>query len=405
MFSDYKSIRRTYTPPVTPIRGQKPRPISGSDGDVRVKLNFSPSGILQSFALPRPFRKRNKSKDRYSDSDVAGSMRPRELIELASFGVVELEPAERGVGHRFHLSNLKNPTWCDCCGDFIWGLYNSTDCLRCQNCHYTCHQRCQHLITLDCKGSGDMQTTDLSERLDNTLKSTTSNTAKERLSPLFFDNFDQDELSYRVERYNALHQSSEMVLQPDGETLHGCIRVHMNLTRPINVIAGTRPPSIYDILKEEDDGGRKTLTSFYLPRDTVKALHITSEFSAREVINALLKKFKVADNSHKFALYERTCPKGSLQAKLRRIQDMENPLMLALIDYDEDKHFVLQENETEDIVWEQFAIPELKNFLKILDLEEEEYVNQVKLKYKLLQERIQEEMNKFSPPTKNLETD
>lgn len=49
----------------------------------------------------------------------------------------------------------------------------------------------------------------------------------------------------------------------------------MNLTRPINVIAGTRPPSIYDILKEEDDGGRKTLTSFYLPRDTVKALHIT----------------------------------------------------------------------------------------------------------------------------------
>ncbi|GFT08247.1 ras association domain-containing protein 1 [Nephila pilipes] len=87
----------------------------------------------------------------------------------------------------------------------------------------------------------------------------------------------------------------------------------MNLTRPINVIAGTRPPSIYDILKEEDDGGRKTLTSFYLPRDTVKALHITSEFSAREVINALLKKFKVADNSHKFALYERTYQKGSNQ--------------------------------------------------------------------------------------------
>ncbi|GFU64971.1 ras association domain-containing protein 1 [Trichonephila clavipes] len=124
----------------------------------------------------------------------------------------------------------------------------------------------------------------------------------------------------------------------------------MNLTRPINVIAGTRPPSIYDILKDEDDGGRKTLTSFYLPRDTVKALHITSEFSAREVINALLKKFKVADNSHKFALYERTYQKGSNQAKLRRIQDQEIPLVLALLDCDEDKHFVLQENETEDII-------------------------------------------------------
>lgn len=38
-----------------------------------------------------------------------------------------------------------------------------------------------------------------------------------------------------------------------------------------------------------------------------------SEFSAREVINALLKKFKVADNSHKFALYERTYTKGTNQ--------------------------------------------------------------------------------------------
>ncbi|XP_055945237.1 ras association domain-containing protein 1-like isoform X2 [Argiope bruennichi] len=399
MFSDYKSIRRAYTPPVTPIRGRKPRPISGSDGDVRVKLNFTPSGILQNFALPRPFRRRNKSKDRYSDGDVAGTMRPRELIELASFGVVELEPAERGVGHQFQISSLKNPTWCDCCGDFIWGLYNSTDCLRCLNCHYTCHQRCQHLVTLDCKGSGDMQTTDLSEINDRTLKN--QSPEKERLSPLFFEHLDRDELHYRIDRYNEVHQDSEMVLA-DGETLHGFIRVHMNLTRPINVIAGTRPPSIYDILKEEDDGGRKTLTSFYLPRDTVKALHITSEFSAREVINALLKKFKVADNSHKFALYERTYQKGSNQAKLRRIQDDEIPLMLALLDCDEDKHFVLQENETEDIIWEHFAIPELNNFLKILDLEEEEYLNQVKLKYRILQEKIQEAMNKLKPSSKSL---
>ncbi|GIY33688.1 ras association domain-containing protein 1 [Caerostris darwini] len=400
MFSDYKSIRRAYTPPVTPIRGRKPRPISGSDGDVRVKLNLTPSGILQNFAFPRPFRRRNKSKDRYSDGDVAGTMRPRELIELASFGVVELEPAERGVGHQFAISNLKNPTWCDCCGDFIWGLYNSTDCLRCLNCHYTCHQRCQHLVTLDCKGSGDMQTTDLCDINDRTLKN--ESTKKDRLSPLFFEHLDKDELHYRIDRYNALHQSSEMVLQADGETLHGFIRVHMNLTRPINVIAGTRPPSIYDVLKEEDDEGRKTLTSFYLPRDTVKALHITSEYSAREVINALLKKFKVADNSHKFALYERTYQKGSNQAKLRRIQDQEIPLMLALLDCDEDKHFVLQENETEDIVWEQFAIPELNNFLKILDLEEEVYMNQVKLKYRILQEKIQEAMDKLNPSSRSL---
>lgn len=52
--------------------------------------------------------------------------------------------------------------------------------------------------------------------------------------------------------------------------------------------------------------------------------------------------------------------------------------------------------------WEQFAIPELNNFLKILDLEEEEYLNQVRLKYRILQEKIQEAMNKLSPSSRTL---
>ena len=49
----------------------------------------------------------------------------------------------------------------------------------------------------------------------------------------------------------------------------------MNLTRPINVISGTRPPSIYNIISEDTINDR-TLTTFYLPPGTEKALHITS---------------------------------------------------------------------------------------------------------------------------------
>jgi Ras association domain-containing protein 1 len=60
----------------------------------------------------------------------------------------------------------------------------------------------------------------------------------------------------------------------EGQGFRGFIRVHMNLSRPISVVAGTRPPSIYDILKD-DPTLERTLTSFYLPRDTVKALHVT----------------------------------------------------------------------------------------------------------------------------------
>lgn len=59
------------------------------------------------------------------------------------------------------------------------------------------------------------------------------------------------------------------------------------------------------------DGGRrgtgvKRRTSFYLPKDTAKHLHISSRTRAREVIEALLNKFTVVDNPRKFALFERS---------------------------------------------------------------------------------------------------
>ncbi len=34
--------------------------------------------------------------------------------------------------------------------------------------------------------------------------------------------------------------------------------------------------------------------------------------------------------------------------------------------------------------WEAFSVPELENFLKILDREEEEYIDQVRHRYKML---------------------
>ena len=42
--------------------------------------------------------------------------------------------------------------------------------------------------------------------------------------------------------------------------------------------------------------------------------------------------------------------------------------------------------------WEAFSIPELENFLKILDREEDEYVEQLKAKYKLLKIQIERQM-------------
>lgn len=49
----------------------------------------------------------------------------------------------------------------------------------------------------------------------------------------------------------------------------------------------------------------KRRTSFYLPKDAVKHLHVLSHTRAREVIEALLRKFMVVDDPRKFALFER----------------------------------------------------------------------------------------------------
>ncbi|OTF73361.1 ras association domain-containing protein 1-like protein [Euroglyphus maynei] len=218
----------------------------------------------------------------------------------------------------------------------------------------------------------------------------------------------------------------------------GFLRVHMNLTRPINVIAGKRPPSIYDIINEEENNPnqRRTLTSFYMPRDTVKNIHITSDSTSLQVIKAMLKKFKVVDNPQKFALYlRRRFPKEELnkngdddcddstrisddnqnemtiskflmtaghEHSLKRLHDHERPLILQL-EFDSFAYcsvdIVLQENDNADIAWDAFEIPELKNFLKILEREENEHLEHVKAHYRemhrILQTLIDYEQNRL----------
>lgn len=220
------------------------------------------------------------------------------------------------------------------------------------------------------------------------------------------------------------------LIDEPSQLFRGFLRVHMNLTRPINVVSGKRPPSIYDIINEQNEekqlNQRRTLTSFYMPRDTVKNIHIDSANTSLQVIKAMLKKFKVVDNPQKFALYlrrrmlvdetkidaandsidsekgtnlstdfeetglttiktflSRSCSDHSL----RRLSDNERPLVLQL-EFDSYSYgavdIVLQENDNADIAWDAFKIPELQNFLKILDREEGEHLRHVKVHYEEL---------------------
>ncbi|NXY52059.1 RASF1 protein, partial [Ceuthmochares aereus] len=83
----------------------------------------------------------------------------------------------------------------------------------------------------------------------------------------------------------------------------GFIKVQLKLVRPVSVPATKRVPSLRPGPRTQ---GVKRRTSFYLPKGTVKHLHILSHTRASEVIDALLRKFTVVDNPRKFALFERS---------------------------------------------------------------------------------------------------
>ncbi|KAM9443782.1 ras association domain-containing protein 1 isoform 2-T2 [Clarias gariepinus] len=302
----------------------------------------------------------------------------------------------RGLGHDFQPCGHAHLAWCDLCGEFIWGVYKQS--LRCVNCRYTCHSRCRPLIQLYCEAvlgtSGcteDVETdSDVDTVVDWRSQPQLSNT----------------ELQHKVKEYNAqINSNLYMSLNRDG-TYTGFIKVQFQLARPVSLplAQSLYSPSSSSSSSSSSCSSFSSLpphglcTSFYLPRDTAKQLHVGSRTRAREVIEALLNKFTVVDNPAKFALFERS--ERNDQVYMRKLHDDEHPLFLRLCAGPSEKalSFILRENETGEVNWDAFSLPELSNFLRILQREEEEHVRQIVQRYSLARAKLREALGSFSTP-------
>ncbi|KAF3689900.1 Ras association domain-containing protein 1 Protein 123F2 [Channa argus] len=297
---------------------------------------------------------------------------------------------EAAVGHDFKPLSHTNLTWCDLCGEFIWGLYKQS--LRCANCSYTCHHRCRPFIQLDCSTDGHL----LPYQADFSEDSIETDTNVDEQISLGQQELSVGEIQQRIKEYNAqINNSLYMVLNKDG-SYTGFIKVHFQLVRPISL---PPPQSLYPTQEKDQHSRRmKRRTSFYLPKDTAKHLHISSQTRVREVIQALLNKFTVVDNPAKFALFERT--ERQSQVCMRKLSDDECPLYLRLCAGPSEKvlSLVLKENETGDVNWDAFSFPELCNFLRILQREEEEHVRQIVKRYAFAREKMKQAMSRISTP-------
>ena len=366
----------------------------------------------------KPSMRKSKSADHALEDDGQNM----EDIEMAHFHRPHTELKTKG--HDFVLQHLSNPTWCDECGDFIWGLYKQ--CLRCRNCHFTCHQNCGALVRLGCKSKsspdlagqssepplleptdtlqtvssdGSSEPTNEKDETDSGYRSGTIPEEKLPRKPSQAT-LNREELKLKIEEYNMLVPGADFSLKEEkGEAFQGFLKVTMNLSRPICMSLGARPPSIYEALTKEHIVEQNTMTmSFYMPRDTMKSIHVPSNLTSKEVIHLLLKKFHILDNPRKFALYEQELSSRGKIVKLRRIPEGECPLQTSL-EWDPDKlsyiRMVLQENETGEVMWEAFSQPELNNFLRVLDREENEYMTQLEYKYKVMRKIIQQRLKEL----------
>ncbi|XP_020382230.1 ras association domain-containing protein 5 isoform X2 [Rhincodon typus] len=209
----------------------------------------------------------------------------------------------------------------------------------------------------------------------------------------------EKEIKQKIEEYNGKAKNClGMRLNQDG-TYTGFIKVHLKLRRPVTVPAGIRPQSIYDVLKEVNPAEiTNKRTSFYLPLDAIKQLHISSVTTVNEVITGLLKKFMVIDNPQKFALFYQT-KKGN-DVHLQKLKENEYPLLIRLLAGPDTNasSFALKENETGEVEWDAFSVPELQNFLIILEKEEKERIQQVQQRYTTFRQKLEQTLKTVGKP-------
>ncbi|XP_071810311.1 ras association domain-containing protein 1-like [Asterias amurensis] len=292
-----------------------------------------------------------------------------------------------GEGHNF-VPVFSNFTWCDQCGGVIWGF---RQCIRCSYCKYTCHYKCRNEVRLDCKESPGFK----EAQSDNSPKHTIVAVEDGIDSTISLSGLSRQELMWRIEEFNTKVDLYPIKLESDSLIFVSSIRVHMNLSRPISIPSGTPLPKVCSTLRPYDhsvDHSRRR-TSFFLPKDTYEDIQIASESTAIQVIQGVLSHIQVIDNCRKFALFERTDEGGEGgEVLMRKLADEDRPLLLRLLwgGDNQTKRYELRENETGQIEWEAFTVPELQNFLRILDKEEQDHMEQVREKYVIYEKRLKD---------------
>ncbi|XP_037586903.1 ras association domain-containing protein 3 isoform X1 [Cebus imitator] len=239
---------------------------------------------------------------------------------------------------------------------------------------YICHAHCRDLVHLDYPQNGKVSGCMLTSEVRHSSKNNSQDVEKEKETHSYLS---KEEIKEKVHKYNlAVTDKLKMTLNSNG-IYTGFIKVQMELCKPPQ----TSPNS-----------GKLSPSS----NSCMNTLHISSTNTVGEVIEALLKKFLVTESPAKFALYKRCHREDQVYAC--KLSDREHPLYLRLVagPRTDTLSFVLREHEIGE--WEAFSLPELQNFLRILDKEEDEQLQNLKRRYTAYRHKLEEALREVWKP-------
>ncbi|CAK8689073.1 unnamed protein product [Clavelina lepadiformis] len=373
---------------VAPMRERSKGILSNADKRPGVASNSVEAARQRSVSTPvMPKPKSNVVSYQSSSDDVilpdlsaVNDKSPETKMKRSMSEAVKVKNAvqKTKLGHDFQPHELKEwVNWCDACGSVILSLFGK--CVSCKKCRMVCHGKCASTVSLTCEADEQLRSMTMTDDVLTFYKTIVQETKDERTLKEY--NTIQrvitiEEVQEKIDEFNkTVKGSQQMTLQEDGETFRGFIRVSMNLTRPVSVMDSSKTTRKAPVARK---------ASFYIDKGAVKALHLTSDTTAEQVVQALLMKYRISDNPMKFALFEKQVREEG-HVILRKMLPRERPLFLRLlwgVGNSDKRGFILQENESRDIHWESFSVAELQMFIKILDKEENDYISDIKRKYK-----------------------
>lgn len=365
------------------------------------------SKMRDTLQIAKP-KKKSKGKMAYSVDPHAGPVeidmsKYTDPFDPQNATTENVEERKVGQGHDFKTVSvqLNKAEPCDVCGELAWGL--SRQVVKCSKCDLTIHRKCESKVIGDCPISATVPAAVMadetvvaphgdSETVSTDTTPVSNNVKTERTdtggpAQAHVNKYMQEKISLarKIREYNRkitpvhhIHIKSSR----DATTVEyqGFVRVHMCVQRPIHVSTAITRTSWYRLMrpvKEKNNSIDGFETAFYLPTDTNRLVHITNTTTTKELVQILLKKFCVTDNPKKFSLYE------EYGSDCRRLFEEDFPLEVVLEANGAHRNskLVLRDNTYHTIQWEAFSVPELSNFILMLQREEEIYATKLRERF------------------------